>query len=219
MSDGEVLGLLVSTRDEPGVLYRISEAIFKHGANITYIAGGSAVDSAELQLEVTGAGDEARLLADLVGLQGITNVTRVPTFQTIYGKRVIVIGGGAQVGMVAQGAVSEADRHNIRGERISVDTIPLVGEEQLAQAVRAVARLHRARALVLAGALMGGDISNAVREIREAGIIVVCTSMAGSVPDAADVVVSDPVEAGVMAVMLIADTASFSIEHVRGRRF
>jgi energy-converting hydrogenase B subunit Q len=219
VSDGEVLGLLVSTRDEPGVLYRISEAIFKHGANITYIAGGSAVDSAELQLEVTGAGDEVRLLADLAALHGITAVARVPTFQTIYGKRVIVIGGGAQVGMVAQGAVSEADRHNIRGERISVDTIPLVGEEQLAQAVRAVARLHRARALVLAGALMGGDITKAVREIREAGIIVVCTSMAGSVPDAADLVVSDPVEAGVMAVMLIADTASFSIEHVRGRRF
>jgi energy-converting hydrogenase B subunit Q len=39
------------------------------------------------------------------------------------------------------------------------------------------------------------------------------------VPDAADVVVSDPVEAGVMAVMLIADTASFSIDHVRGHRF
>ena len=219
MSGGEVLGLLVATRDEPGVLYRISEAIFKHGANITYIAGGSAADSAELQLEVTGAGDQTLLIADLVSLHGITKVTRVPTFQTIYGKRVIVIGGGAQVGMVAQGAVSEADRHNIRGERISVDTIPLVGEDQLAQAVRAVARLHRARALVLAGALMGGDITTAVHEIKEAGIIVVCTNMAGSVPDAADVVVSDPVEAGVMAVMLIADTASFSIDHVRGRRF
>lgn len=219
MPEDEVLGLLVATRDEPGVLYRISEAIFKHGANITYIAGGSAADSAELQLEVTGGPDEATLVAALVALQGITKVSRVPTFQRIYGKRVIVIGGGAQVGMVAQGAVSEADRHNIRGERISVDTIPLVGEDQLAQAVRAVARLHRARALVLAGALMGGDITKAVREIREAGIIVVCTSMAGSVPDAADLVVSDPVEAGVMAVMLIADTASFSIEHVRGRRF
>ena len=219
MPDGEVLGLLVSTRDEPGVLYRISEAIFRHGANITYIAGGSSADSAELQLEVTGVQDETVLIADLVDLQGISKVSRVPSFQLIYGKRVIVIGGGAQVGMVAQGAVSEADRHNIRGERISVDTIPLVGEEQLAQAVRAVARLHRARALVLAGALMGGDITNAVREIREAGIIVLCTNMAGSVPAAADVVVSDPVEAGVMAVMLIADTASFSIEHVRGRRF
>jgi energy-converting hydrogenase B subunit Q len=217
----DVVGLLVECRDEPGVLYRLTEAIFRHGANITYVAGGAArrEEVAELQLEVSGAPDSARLISDLEEVQGVTRVSMVPTFQTIYGKRVIVIGGGAQVGMVAQGAISEADRHNIRGERISVDTIPLVGEEQLADAVRAVARLHRARALVLAGALMGGDISNAVREIRAAGILVLCTSMAGSVPEAADVVVSDPVEAGVMAVMLIADTAKFSIEHVRGKRF
>jgi energy-converting hydrogenase B subunit Q len=215
-----VIGLLVECRDEPGVLYRITEAIFRHGANITYVAGGERREAlAELQLEVSGAPDQTRVIADLEGVQGVTKVSVVPTFQMIYGKRVIVIGGGAQVGMVAQGAISEADRHNIRGERISVDTIPLVGEEQLADAVRAVARLHRARALVLAGALMGGDIANAVREIREAGIIVLSTSMAGSVPEAADVVVSDPVEAGVMAVMLIADTAKFSIEHVRGKRF
>jgi len=216
----ETIGLLVESRDEPGVLHRITDAILKQNANITYVAGGARreADFADLQLEVSGA-DEARLIADLKEVAGVTQVLLVPTFQAIYGKRVIVIGGGAQVGMVAQGAISEADRHNIRGERISVDTIPLVGEEQLADAVRAVARLHRARVLVLAGALMGGDISNAVREIREAGILVLCTNMAGSVPDAADVVVSDPVEAGVMAVMLIADTAKFSIEHVRGKRF
>ncbi len=217
----DVIGLLVECRDEPGVLYRLAEAIFRHDANITYVAGGSARREAvaEIQLEVSGADDHPALTADLQKVPGVIAVTVVPTFQTIYGKRVIVIGGGAQVGMVAQGAVSEADRHNIRGERISVDTIPLVGEDQLAAAVRAVARLHRARILVLAGALMGGDITRAVRDIREAGILVVCTSMAGSVPDAADVVVSDPVEAGVMAVMLIADTAKFSIEHVRGKRF
>jgi energy-converting hydrogenase B subunit Q len=208
------------TRDEPGVFYRVAEVIFRHGGNIEYIAGGARKDElAELQLEVSRATDEARMVADVEATDGVTKVSIVPTFQRIFGKRVIVIGGGAQVGMVAQGAVSEADRHNIRGERISVDTIPLVGEEQLADAVRAVARLHRAKVLVLAGALMGGDISNAVREIREAGIIVLCTNMAGSVPDAADLVVSDPVEAGVMAVMLVADTARFSIEHVRGRRF
>jgi len=221
MPPTEAVGLLVECRDEPGILYRITEAIFRHGANITYVAGGAAQhdSAAELQLEVSGAADPERLIGELRDVQGVTRVTTVPTFQAVYGKRVIVIGGGAQVGMVAQGAVSEADRHNIRGERISVDTIPLVGEDQLADAVRAVARLHRARVLVLAGALMGGDITNAVREIREAGILVVCTNMAGSVPDAADLVVSDPVEAGVMAVMLIADTAKFSIEHVRGRRF
>jgi energy-converting hydrogenase B subunit Q len=216
----DVTGLLVVCRDEPGVLHRITEVILRHDANIGYVAGGArGGTNAEIQLEVSGAFDRAGLISDVESVAGVMQVTAVPTFQAIYGKRVIVIGGGAQVGMVAQGAISEADRHNIRGERISVDTIPLVGEEQLADAVRAVARLHRARALVLAGALMGGDITNAVREIREAGILVLCTSMAGSVPEAADVVVSDPVEAGVMAVMLIADTAKFSIEHVRGKRF
>ena len=218
---GETIALLVECRDEPGVLHRITEVILRHSANISYVAGGARRDAdfADLQLEVSGADDQAKLIAELEGLEGLTQVSVVPTFQTIFGKRVIVIGGGAQVGMVAQGAISEADRHNIRGERISVDTIPLVGEDQLADAVRAVARLHRARVLVLAGALMGGEITRAVREIREAGILVLCTNMAGSVPEAADVVVSDPVEAGVMAVMLIADTAKFSIDHVRGRRF
>jgi len=220
MAQTPTTGLLIECRDEPGVLHRITEVILRHGANISYVAGGARRETvADLQLEVSGAEDERALIADVEAVAGVMHVDVVPTFQTIYGKRVIVIGGGAQVGMVAQGAISEADRHNIRGERISVDTIPLVGEEQLADAVRAVARLHRARVLVLAGALMGGEISQAVREIREAGILVLCTNMAGSVPDAADVVVSDPVEAGVMAVMLIADTAKFSIEHVRGKRF
>src|SRR5260370_3486791 len=101
MSGGEVLGLLVATRDEPGVLYRISEAIFKHGANITYIAGGSSADSAELQLEVTGAGDQTLMIADLVSFQGVTKVTRVPTFQTIYGQGVLVTGGVAAAGVTA----------------------------------------------------------------------------------------------------------------------
>jgi energy-converting hydrogenase B subunit Q len=217
----ETTGLLVECRDEPGVLNRITEVILRHHGNISYVAGGARREAevADLQLEVSGPDDMERLIAELGQVAGVTQVRTVPTFQTIYGKRVIVIGGGAQVGMVAQGAISEADRHNIRGERISVDTIPLVGEEQLADAVRAVARLHRARALVLAGALMGGEITRAVRDIREAGILVLCTNMAGSVPDAADVVVTDPVEAGVMAVMLIADTAKFSIEHVRGKKF
>jgi energy-converting hydrogenase B subunit Q len=66
---------------------------------------------------------------------------------------------------------------------------------------------------------MGGDITTAVREIQAAGIVVICTSMAGSLVESADLVVSDPLEAGVMAVMAIADTATFSIDKVRGRHF
>ena len=83
-------------------------------------------------------------MQELLGLPRVHGLERVETFQKVYGKRIIIIGGGAQVGQVAIGAVSEADRHNIRGEHISVDTIPLVGESDLAEAVRAVARLRAA---------------------------------------------------------------------------
>ena len=220
MADPVVLGLLVAARDEPGVLYRLSETIFRHGGNVTYVAGGAHRDNAaELQLEVSGAPDQSRLIADLEGLEGITKVSLVPTFERIYGKRVIVIGGGAQVGMVAQGAISEADRHNIRGERISVDTIPLVGEESIAAAVRAVADLPRARLLVLAGSLMGGDISAAADELRAVGIPIIALNMVGSITEHVDLVVSDPVQAGTMAVMAVADTATFDLERQRGRRY
>jgi energy-converting hydrogenase B subunit Q len=158
--------------------------------------------------------------ADLLrGMPGVVRVESRQPLGQIFGKRVIVIGGGAQVAQVAMGAVSEADRHNLRGERISVDTIPLVGEDELADAVRAVADLPRAHILVLAGSIMGGAITRAVREIRELGIPVISLNMAGSVPDAADLVVSDPVQAGTMAVMAIADTARFTIERQRGRRY
>ena len=163
---------------------------------------------------------EATILqADLEKLNSVRQVTLVKTLQKVYGKRIIIVGGGAQVGQVAIGAISEADRHNIRGEHISVDTIPLVGEQPLADAVRAVGRLPRARALVLAGALMGGDIEKAVREVRAQGLLVISLNMAGSVPDAADLVVTDPVQAGVMAVMAVADTAKFTIDRLSRRVF
>ena len=148
------------------------------------------------------SGAPTLVLVDLAGLSVVQRAVQVETFQKIYGKRIIIMGGGAQVGQAALGAIAEADRHNIRGERISIDTIPLVGEEELASAVRAVVRLPRVRLLILAGSLMGGDISRAVDEVRAKGLIVISLNMAGSVPDVADLVVSDPVQAGVMAVML-----------------
>jgi energy-converting hydrogenase B subunit Q len=150
---------------------------------------------------------------------GVDAAAARPTLGQIFGKRIIVIGGGAQVAQVALGAVSESDRHNLRGERISVDTMALVGEAEIAAAVRAVADLPRARILVLAGSIMGGEITKAVRELRQLGIPVVSLSMAGSVSAEADLVVSDPVQAGTMAVMAIADTARFDLDKLRGRRY
>jgi energy-converting hydrogenase B subunit Q len=172
-----------------------------------------------VNFEIDLPDDATELLAALRALPVVHDVEMVSTLKTIYGKRIIIMGGGAQVGQVAIGAISEADRHNIRGERISVDTIPLVGEQPLADAVRAVARLPRACAIVLAGSLMGGEIERAVREVRAQGLLVVSLNMAGSVPEAADLVVTDPVQAGVMTVMAVADTAKFTVDRLQRRVF
>jgi energy-converting hydrogenase B subunit Q len=215
-----LLALMVRTPDEPGMLHALTKVIFDHQANITYVdIAERREDGSTIYLELEDVAAPDVLVGDLESLPIVRTVEQAPSFQKVYGKRIIVVGGGAQVGQVVVGAVAEADRHNIRGERISVDTIPLVGEEDLAAATRAVARLPRAVALVLAGALMGGEVARAVYEIREKGIIVLSLNMPGSVPDAADLVVTDPVQCGVMAVMAVSDSASFDIRRQRGRRY
>ena len=219
MSDRTV-GLHVRARSGPGVLHQLSGVIARHEGDITSVEiVERTADASRVYFEIALHGDAGALVADLRALDSVVALDVVETFQRVYGKRVIIMGGGAQVGQVAIGAISEADRHNIRGEHISVDTIPLVGEQPLAEAVRAVVRLPRAKALVLAGALMGGKIEEAVREVRAQGLLVISLNMAGSVPEAADLVVTDPVQAGVMAVMAVADTAKFTVERLKRRSF
>jgi energy-converting hydrogenase B subunit Q len=214
------VGLVLVSANAPGVLHQLTGVIARHNGDIRSI---SIIEdqptSTRIYFELDLPGAASALVTDLEQLEVVRSVTLVQSLQKIYGKRVIIMGGGAQVGQVALGAISEADRHNIRGEHISVDTIPLVGEQILAAAVRAVRRLPRARALVLAGSLMGGDIEAAVREVRSEGLLVISLNMAGSVPDASDLVVTDPVQAGVMAVMAVADTAKFTIDRLHRRVF
>ena len=218
----EHVALAYEGADRPGILHAITKVILAHGGNITGIdipERGSDRARVHVEVDLPSSTTGEKLIAELRGLDPLDAVELVPSMTEIFGKRIIVVGGGAQVGQVALGAISEADRHNIRGEKISVDTIPIVGEENLAAAVRAVARLPRAVALVLAGALMGGEITKAVEEVRARGILVISLNMAGSVPQAADLIVSDPVQAGVMAVMAVAKTAKFDIARQRGRTY
>ena len=203
----EIMALTLIAKDRPGLLHDLSARV---AGSITWMSVEVHGGVATVHLEVEGP---------LPLLEDLGRVETIPSQKRVFGKRVIVMGGGAQVAQVAMGAISEADRHNLRGERISVDTIPLVGENGLAEAVRAVARLPRASILVLAGALMGGDVAAAVRDLRTAGVPVISLNMVGSVPEAADLVVTDPVQAGVMAVMAIASTARFDLARVRGKRY
>ncbi|MCL4796332.1 MAG: DUF5612 domain-containing protein [Bryobacteraceae bacterium] len=217
----ERIGVVVQTRNERGVLHRLTGVIAAHEGDIASVEmlESRVEGESRIYFEIDLTRPPEPLLAEMEALPAVRELTAEKSLQKIYGKRIIIMGGGAQVGQVAIGAISEADRHNIRGEHISVDTIPLVGEQPLADAVRAVARLPRARALVLAGSLMGGDIEKAVREVRAQGLLVVSLNMAGSVPDAADLVVTDPVQAGVMTVMAVAETAKFRIDRLKRREF
>ncbi len=211
--------VLATVTDRPGMLFGLTKVLAAHAANIRYVDMHASGDHAEVYLEFSLERDSDQVLADLRAIEGVTRLEETPPFAKIYGKRIIIMGGGAQVGQVALGAIAEADRHNIRGERISIDTIPLVGELELAAAVRAVTRLPRVKLLVLAGSLMGGEITKAVEDIRQGGVPVISLNMAGGVPDAADLVVSDPIQAGVMAVMAVADTAKFDLIRAQKRRY
>jgi energy-converting hydrogenase B subunit Q len=218
--------LRIAGPDEPGLVPSVAARLAEAGARVRTLAtvrhlpgaeGGQGQGQVEVEVEFEDL-DEAGAIAALAALDGLA-VAATSTAERVWGKRVIVVGGGAQVAQVALGAVSEADRHNLRGERISVDTIPLVGEAEIAGAVRAVADLPRAHLLVLAGSIMGGDISRAADELREHGVPIIALNMAGSITEHVDLVVSDPVQAGTMAVMAVADTATFDLARQRGRRF
>jgi energy-converting hydrogenase B subunit Q len=222
------VALRLEILDEPGAIAAIAGRVAEAGGRVRTLstvrrvgppdADAKAPPVADLELEVEDA-DEHRLVTALEGQREVVAIHLTRPLGKVFGKRVIVVGGGAQVAQVALGAVSEADRHNLRGERISVDTIPLVGEEAIASAVRAVADLPRARLLVLAGSIMGGEISRAAEELRAVGIPIIALNMVGSITDHVDLVVSDPVQAGTMAVMAVADTATFDLTRQRGRRY
>ena len=214
------IGIEILCDTGPGILHATTGVIARHQGNITSveIIEGRDTNTDHVYFEIE-ASDAGPMVEDLRKLPMVRQAAQVATMEKIYGKRIIIVGGGAQVGQVALGAILEADRHNIRGEHISIDTIPLVGEEPLAAAVRAAGRLPRVKALVMAGSLMGGDIENAVREVRALGLLVVSLNMAGSVPEAADLVVTDPVQAGVMTVMAVADTAKFTVDRLKRRVF
>ena len=227
MADSEMYAVSILGNDCQGALRDISGIMTGHGAEIVTVSAspvafGDNKGLSEIYIEFKADCGSDRLAALFSEVKALPSVVSADTYQPllrIFGKRVIIIGGGAQVAQVAMGAVNEADRHNIRGEKISVDTIPIVGEADLAATIDAVCRLPRVSSLVLAGSLMGGEIANSVERVRSMGIPVISLNMAGSVTGHADLVVTDPIQAGVFAVMHISEKGVFDISRVRGRVF
>ena len=124
------IGIEILSASGPGILHATTGVIARHNGNITSVEIIEEGDSGNdhVYFEIEAQGDPEPMLEDLRKLPIVRYAAQVATMEKIYGKRIIIVGGGAQVGQVAMGAISEADRHNIRGEHISIDTIPLVGK-------------------------------------------------------------------------------------------
>jgi energy-converting hydrogenase B subunit Q len=215
------IAITVKILNTQGVLDDITKKIFSMNLNIIYIHLYLEKNNlASLSLELENVEKVDDIIKELESLKFIKSIKIHESLVDIYGKRIIIIGGGAQVSQVAMGAISEADRHNLRGERISVDTIPLIGEDEISEAIEAISRLPRVSVLILAGSIMGGKITEMVKNIKkEQEITVISLNMIGTASKEADMIVTDPIQAGVMAVMSASNNAIFEISKLKNKKF
>jgi energy-converting hydrogenase B subunit Q len=92
---------MVDAIDEPGALHALTRVILEHRANITYVDIAERREhSSTVYFELEDVPDEAAagvLMSDLEALKIVQAVERAPSFQKVYGKRIIVIGGGEMV--------------------------------------------------------------------------------------------------------------------------
>ena len=76
----------------------VTKVLADHNANIRYVDLHSAGDRADIYFEFTLEEPPDTLFQDLKRLDGVLALEEIPSFAKIYGKRIIVMGGGAQVG-------------------------------------------------------------------------------------------------------------------------
>jgi uncharacterized protein with ACT and thioredoxin-like domain len=111
---------------------------------------------------------------ELKGVEGVVQVEETPSLIKIYGKG-SSWGGAQSAGRAGRDRRGGSPQHSRRAN--SADTIPLVGEMELAAAVRRrpVAARQAARACRLAH---GREITRAVDDVRQKGIYVISLNMA-----------------------------------------
>src|SRR5260370_20173338 len=112
-------GLIVETDEGLGILHALTGVIAAHLGDIRSV---SIVENtpagARIYFEVA-SGQLDEMIQAMRALPIVRRVDLVRSMEQVFGKRIIIMGGGAQVGQVAVGAIVEAHRHNIRGEHIS----------------------------------------------------------------------------------------------------
>ena len=92
-------GLVIVAFNKPGVLHQLTGVMADHGADIHSVSIIEEIaPDTRVYFELDLPGSPEALAGDLRKLEVARSVEIVQTLQKIYGKRIIIIGGGAQVG-------------------------------------------------------------------------------------------------------------------------
>src|SRR3954453_4410479 len=94
--------VLATVSNQPGILFGLTKVLADRSANITYVDIIHHADrDPEIYFEVPGETAMEPIADELKAVAGVSRVEVTPSFSKIYGKRIIIMGGGAQVGQVA----------------------------------------------------------------------------------------------------------------------
>src|SRR5688500_1388480 len=100
-ADRTSLALIIRGQDRPGLLHALTGVIFAHRGNITLVEIVERGNRSAVYFEIDPVSDPDALIVDLGKVESVEVVEPTLSMFGIYGKRVIVVGGGAQVGQVA----------------------------------------------------------------------------------------------------------------------
>src|SRR5688572_7903782 len=99
LTEATDLALLILIEDQPGVLHDLTGVISTHRANVAYVDITERREArATIYFELEDVIDAEGLIRDVGTISAVAQTSRVEPFARVYGKRIIVIGGGAQVG-------------------------------------------------------------------------------------------------------------------------
>src|SRR5581483_11071809 len=95
----QTIGLVVHAVGTTGVLHKLAGAIAEHEGDITSVdILANRPEEARTYFEVSLPGSPDEMIRSLEALPIVKRVEVVKTLQAVYGKRIIIMGGGAQVG-------------------------------------------------------------------------------------------------------------------------
>lgn len=208
----KTVAITIKTEEKTGVLNGIADKLYEKNYNILYTHLFLENNNGQIYMELGGVSDIDGLIDYVSLIPSVISVEFHKTLDEVFGKRVLVIGDGEIMAQAVQGGVMEAEKHNMRGERISVDGMVIGGGTEIKEAIFALTKLPRINALVLSGTMMGGKITEEISKLkkRDKDIIIVALQMPGDVDSETDLVMNDPRQAGAMAVKLISDINSYN---------